>query len=82
MCLEPPNGCTSCAPMLLAAAARRRVLFRCFRCIPDGMHLMVVRQMRLIYGRQNIFRLLKFGGFAMVPCSVLMMFSRTLMKLA
>jgi hypothetical protein len=46
------------------------------------MHLMVVRQMRLIYGRQNIFRLLKFGGFAMVPCSVLMMFSRTLMKLA
>ncbi|MDT5238497.1 MAG: hypothetical protein QOD97_695, partial [Mycobacterium sp.] len=72
----------SCGPMLLAAAARRRVLFRSLRCIPDGMHLMVMRQMRLIYCRQNIFRLVKLGGFAMVPCCVLMMFSRTLMKFA
>jgi hypothetical protein len=68
--------------MLLAAVARRRVLFRSLRCIPDGMHLMVMRQMRLICGRQNIFRLLKLGGFAMVPCCVLMVFSRTLMKFA
>jgi hypothetical protein len=72
----------SCAPMLLAAVARRRVLFRSLCCIPDGMHLMVMRQMSLICRRQNIFRLLKLGGFAMVPCCVLMMFSRTLMKFA
>jgi hypothetical protein len=46
------------------------------------MHLMVMRQMRLVRRRQKIFRLLKLGGFAMVPCCVLMMFSRTLMKFA
>jgi hypothetical protein len=46
------------------------------------MHLMVMRQMRLIRRRQKIFRLLKLGGLAMVPCCVLMMFSRTLMKFA
>jgi hypothetical protein len=68
--------------MLLAAVARRRVLFRGLRCIPDGMHLMVMRQMRLIRRRQNIFRLPKLGGFAMVPCCVLMMFGRTFMKFA
>jgi hypothetical protein len=68
--------------MLLAAVARRRVLFRSFRCIPDGVHLMVMRQMGLICRSQNIFHLLKLGGFAMVPCCVLMMFSRTLMKFA
>jgi hypothetical protein len=72
----------SCAPMLLLAVARRRVLFRSVSCKADGMHLMVMRQMRLIRSRQNIFRLLKLGGFAMVPCCVLMMFSRTLMKFA
>jgi len=72
----------SCAPMLLAAVARRSVLFRSFRCKADGMHLMVMRQMRLICCRQNVFRLLKLGGFAVVPCCVLMMFSRTLMKFA
>jgi hypothetical protein len=72
----------SCAPMLLAAVARCRVLFRSFRCKAEGMHLMVMRQMRLICCRQNIFRLLKLGGFAMVPCCVLMMFRRTLMKFA
>jgi hypothetical protein len=71
-----------CAPMPLAAVARRRVLFRSLGCIPDGVHLMVVGQMRLIRRRQNIFRLLKLGGFAMVPCCVLMMFGRTLMKFA
>ena len=46
------------------------------------MLLMVMRQMRLIRSRQNIFRLLKLGGFAMVPCCVLMMFGRTLVKFA
>ncbi|MDT5275326.1 MAG: hypothetical protein QOG95_2258 [Mycobacterium sp.] len=46
------------------------------------MHLMVMRHMRLIRRRQKIFRLLKLGGFAMVPCCVLMMFSRALMKFA
>jgi hypothetical protein len=72
----------SCASMLLAAAPRRRVLFRSFRCIPEGMHLMVMRQMRLVRRRQNVFRLLKLGGFAVVACCVLMMFCRTLMKFA
>jgi hypothetical protein len=68
--------------MLLAAVASRRVLFRSLCRIPDGMHLMVMRQMRLIRRRHNIFGLLKLGGFAMVACCVLMMFSRTLMKFA
>jgi hypothetical protein len=66
----------------LAAVARRRILFRGLRCKPDGMGLMLMCQMRLICGRQNILRLLKFGGFAMVPCGVLVMFSRLLMKFA
>jgi len=47
-----------------------------------GIRLIVSRQMRLIRRRQNVFRLLKLGGFAVVPCCVLMMFSRTLMKFA
>jgi hypothetical protein len=68
--------------MRLDAVARRQVLFRSLRRIPERMHLMVMRQMRLIRRRQNIFRLLKLGGFAMMPCCVLMMFSRTLMKFA
>jgi hypothetical protein len=68
--------------MRLDAVARGQVLFRSLRRIPERMHLMVMRQMRLIRRRQNIFRLLKLGGFAMVPCCVLMMFSRTLMKFA
>jgi hypothetical protein len=70
-----------CEPILLLATARR-VLFRSFRCKAGGMHLMVMCQMRLIRRRQNVFRLLKLGGFAVVPCCVLMMFSRTLMKFA
>jgi hypothetical protein len=32
--------------------------------------------------RQNVFHLVKLGGFAVVPCRVLMMLSRTLMELA
>jgi hypothetical protein len=66
----------------LLTTARRRVLFRSFRCKADGMHLMVMRQTHLIRRRQNVFRLLKLGGFAVVPCCVLVMFSRTLMKFA
>ena len=68
--------------MTLTAVAHRRVLFRGLRRMPEGMHLVVMRQMRLIRRRQNIFRLLKLGGFVMVACCVLMMFGRTLMKFA
>jgi hypothetical protein len=68
--------------MRLAAVARRRILFRSIRCKPDGMGLMFMCQMRLICRRQNIFRFLKFGGFTMVPCGVLVMFGRLLMKFA
>jgi hypothetical protein len=71
--LPPPT-------MLLAVAVRRQVLFCSLRCIVDGLHLMIVRQTRLIRRRQNVFRLVKLGGFAMVPGRALMMFSRTLMK--
>jgi hypothetical protein len=70
------------APMRLAAVARRHVLFRGLRCKPDRMALMVMRQMRLLCRRQNIFRLLKLGGFTMVPCGVLVMIGRLLMKFA
>jgi hypothetical protein len=38
--------------------------------------------MRLIRRRQNIFHLVELGCFAVVPCCVLMMFSRTLMEFA
>jgi hypothetical protein len=66
----------------LDAVARRCVLFGSLGCIVDGMHLMIMRQMRLIRSRQNIFRLLKLCGFAMVSRCVLMVFSRVLMKFA
>jgi hypothetical protein len=46
------------------------------------MHLVVMSQMRLFCRRQNVFRLVKLGGFAVVPCRVLMMLSRTLMEFA
>jgi hypothetical protein len=46
------------------------------------MPLMVMRQMRLFRRRNNIFRHLKLGGLAMVPCGVLMMLSRQFMKFA
>lgn len=68
--------------MLLAAVVLRYVLFRSLCCIADGMHLVVMCQMRLICCRQNVFRLVKLGGFAVVPCRVLMMLSRTLMEVA
>ena len=60
----------------LAAVARRRVLFRSLRCIRMACTSVVMRQMRLIRRRQKSFAALKLGGFAMVPCCVLMMFSR------
>ena len=75
--VAPPARAT-----LLAAAVRRQVLFRSLRCIVDGVHLVVGRHMRLIHRRQNVFHLVKLGCFAMVPCCVLMMFSRTFMKFA
>ncbi len=68
--------------MLLAAVVRRQVRFRSLRCIVDGLHLMIMRQMRLIRRRQNILHLVKLGCFAMVACCVLMMFSRTFVELA
>jgi hypothetical protein len=70
------------ALMWLAAVARRRVLFRSLGCKPDGMALMVMRQTRLLCRGQNIFRLLKLGGFTMVPCGALVMISGLLMKFA
>jgi hypothetical protein len=77
-----PECVPSFAPIRLAAVARRHVLFRSLRCIPDGMPFMVMRQMRLIRRRQNIFRLLKLGSYAMMPCGVLVMFGRLFMKFA
>jgi hypothetical protein len=68
--------------MLLAVAVRRYVLFGGFGCVVDGMHLVVGGQMRLIRRRQNVFDLVKLGGFAVVPCRVLMMLGRKLMELA
>ena len=68
--------------MLLAAAVRRQVLFRSLRCIVDGVHLVVGRHVCLIHRRQNVFHLVKLRCFAVVPCCVLMMFSRTLMEFA
>ena len=70
------------APMCLAGVACRRVLSRSLCGEPDGMSLMVMRQMRLLRRRDNIFRHLKLGGLAMVPCGVLMMLSRQLMQFA
>jgi hypothetical protein len=68
--------------MLLAVAVRRQVLFRSLRCIVDGVHLVVGRHMRLIHRRQNVFRRVQLGCFAVVPCCVLVMFCRTFMELA
>jgi hypothetical protein len=68
--------------ILLAAVVLRQVLLRGLRCIVDGVHLVVGRHMRLIHRRQNIFDLVKLGCFAVVPCRVLTMFSRTLMEFA
>jgi hypothetical protein len=69
-------------PIRLAGVARLRVLSRSLYCEPDGMPLMFMRQMRLLRRRDNIFRLLKLGSLAMMPCGVLMMLSRQLMKFA
>jgi hypothetical protein len=68
--------------MRLAGVASRRVLSRSVCGEPDGMPLMVMRQTRLLRRCDNILRLLKLGGLAMVPCGVLVMLSRQLMKFA
>lgn len=68
--------------MRLAGVARRHVLSSSVCGEPDGMPLMVMRQMRLLRRCDNILRLLKLGGLAMVPCGVLVMLSRQLMKFA
>jgi hypothetical protein len=72
----------SFAPMRLAGVARRHVLSSSLRGEPDGMPLMVMRQTRFLGRSDNILRLLKLGGLAMVPCGVLVMLSRQLMKFA
>ena len=77
-----PNACGLPPTMLLAAAVRRQVLFCSLRCEVDGLHLMIMRQMRLIRRRQNVFHLVKFGCFAVVPCCMLMMFCGTFVELA
>jgi hypothetical protein len=41
-----------------------------------------MRQMRLMRGRHNFPRLVKLGGFTVVPGCVLMMFSRKFMEFA
>jgi len=43
---------------------------------------MVMRQTRLLRRCDNILCFLKLGGLAMVPCGVLVMLSRQLMKFA
>jgi hypothetical protein len=58
------------------------VLFRSLRCVVDGMHLMVGRQMRLIRRCHKIFQLVKLGGHAMVSRSVLVVFGGALMEIA
>ena len=68
--------------MLLAVAVRRQVLFRRLCCVVDGVRLVVGRHMRLIHCRQNVFHLMKLGGFSVVPCCVLVMFCRTFMEFA
>jgi hypothetical protein len=68
--------------MLLLAPVRCYVLFRSFGCMVEGMHLVTMRQMRLMRGRHNFPRLVKLGGFTVVPGCVLMMFSRKFMEFA
>ena len=79
-------GRTECvlsfAPMRLAGVARRRVLSSSLCGEPDGVPLMVMRQTRLLRRCDNILCFLKLGGLAMVPCGVLVILSRQLMKFA
>ena len=77
-----PNGQHVPRLMLLLAAVRCYVLFRSFGCMVEGMHLMAMRQMRLMRGRHHFPRLVKSGGFAVVPGCVFMMFSRKFMEFA
>jgi len=68
--------------MLLATVARRQVLFRSLRCVVDGVHLVVGRNMRLIHCGQNVFHLVQLGRFAVVSRCVLVVFCRTFMEFA
>jgi hypothetical protein len=72
----------SLAPIWLTGMARRRVLSSSLCGEPDCMPLMVMRQMRLFRRCDNILSFLKLGGLAMMPCGVLVMLSRQLMKFA
>jgi hypothetical protein len=72
----------SFATMRLAGVARLHVLSSSVCGEPDGMPLMVMRQPRFLRRCDNILRLLKFGRLAMVPCGVLVVLSRQLMKVA
>ena len=78
MCPEGWNG--PFAKMRLAGVARRLILSHSLCGESDGMALMVIRQTRLLSRCDNIFRLLKLGSLAMVPCGVVVMLSRQLMK--
>ncbi len=82
VCPDEPNACRPFVAMRLATVSRRRVFSRSLRCKPDRMALMVMRHPRLICRRQNVFRLLKLGGFTMVLGGVLVMFSRLFVKFA
>jgi hypothetical protein len=57
------------------------VLLRRFRCVVDGMHLMVGRHMRLIRGCHKILQLVKFGCFSMVSRRVLVVFGSALVEI-
>jgi hypothetical protein len=57
------------------------VLLRRFRCVVDGMHLMVGRHMRLIRRCHKIFQLMKLGGFAMVSRRMLVVFGGALVEI-
>ena len=82
VCPEGPNACCPSHRLRLAGVARRRVLSSSLCGEPDGVPLMVMRQTRLLCRRDNILCLPKLGGLAMVPCGVLVMLSRQLMKFA
>jgi len=84
--IDVVSGRTECAlsfvPMRLAGVARGLVLPHSLCGEPDGMPLMVMSQTRFLRRGDNIFRFLKPSGLAMVPCGVLVMLSRELMKFA
>jgi hypothetical protein len=70
--------------MLLLAAVRCGcyVFFCSFGCVVEGMQFVAMRQMRLMRGSHNVLRLVKLGGFSVVPGCVFMMFSRKFVEFA